>query len=156
MSKKELKLQTEIVKSLKKDGGYAHKRSHQYSAGIVDLLLALPSTGHTFIAEVKDLGEVVPNFSRKIDLTALQGDDLKQAAAIEGGGSNWADNWPGFRPAILVGLVHEGRNKLVYLPHTKRLLKADDLQHYYVIERQVGLYWDIVQLMGVPYDRFKW
>lgn len=72
---RELDLQSQIIKSVRKDGGYGRKISHKFSVGIPDLLLGLfPFV--PIIAEVKDFGVVTAKFDRQIDTTLKQEHEL--------------------------------------------------------------------------------
>ncbi len=71
---KELAYQRWVVKSVRLTEvgkGYCLKISHQTAVGIPDLLLSMPGFAPCLI-ECKWLGEVMPNFSRKIKLTDKQ------------------------------------------------------------------------------------
>lgn len=41
--------QTKLIKKINSEGGYAHKRAHAYSGGIVDLMLIHPLIGTVFV-----------------------------------------------------------------------------------------------------------
>lgn len=67
--------QLQILKSARAAGGYGHKASNQYTAGIPDLHVIIPGYAPVDI-EVKDLKEVGAKFRRKVDTTPLQKDTM--------------------------------------------------------------------------------
>lgn len=74
---RELDLQTQIIRSVRRRGGYGKKISHRFSVGIPDLLIGL----YPFvpaIMEVKDFGVVSDKFDRRIDTTVKQEHELEQ------------------------------------------------------------------------------
>lgn len=73
----ELTVQTRIIKGTRAQGGFGIKLSNRFSVGIPDLLLALPPFAPCLV-EVKDLGECVENFDRKLEVTPKQGLTLDQ------------------------------------------------------------------------------
>lgn len=75
MGKRELELQSDIIKSVRKQGGYGRKLSNQFTIGIPDLLIALPPFVPCY-AEVKDFGECASSFDRQIDVSDKQGYEL--------------------------------------------------------------------------------
>lgn len=76
-NKVELSVQADLVKSVRKDGGWARKLSHQFMIGLPDLLVGMYPFA-PFLAEVKDLGQVSENFRRKIDVSEKQRYELQQ------------------------------------------------------------------------------
>lgn len=79
---KELELQSMVVNLVKSRGGYAHKRSHKFLAGIADLLIKIPEHP-AFIVEVKQRLLDASRIQTPIlnDVTALQKKDLRDAQA---------------------------------------------------------------------------
>lgn len=73
---KETDHQTQIKLSVRRQGGYSFKLSNRFTIGIPDLLIALPPFAPC-LAEVKDLGECVADFSRKLDVSPKQAYELK-------------------------------------------------------------------------------
>lgn len=67
--------QTNIKKSVILQGGYSFKLSNRFTIGIPDLLVMLPPFVPC-LAEVKDLGECVPDFDRKLDVSPKQNLEL--------------------------------------------------------------------------------
>lgn len=116
---KETDHQTQIKLSVKRQGGYSFKLSNRFTIGIPDLLIALPPFVPC-LAEVKDLGECVREFSRKLDVSPKQGHELK---AIN-------DAYISHRVAILLVTLHwQGEGQiLVPLPHHCRQLTGEMLR----------------------------
>lgn len=71
MASAELVMQTNIVNSIRKDGGYARRLVDKYALGLLDLFVGLPPFVPTLI-EAKHLGVVGGPFDRKIPLRAKQ------------------------------------------------------------------------------------
>ncbi len=71
MAKAELDVQTKIIKSVRRDGGYGRKLSNKFLIGIPDLLVCLLPFVPCY-CEVKDLGEVTDKFDVKIETTPKQ------------------------------------------------------------------------------------
>lgn len=87
-NKAELSVQADLVKSVKKDGGWARKLSHRFMIGLPDLLVGMyPSA--PFLAEVKDLGHVGENFRLKLGVSEKQRYELQQFNAGYRAGVNW-------------------------------------------------------------------
>lgn len=140
-NKVELKVQADIVKSVKADGGWAKKLSHRFVIGIPDLLIALYPT-IPFLAEVKDLGEVGATFSRKVDTSPKQAHELTTFDEVY-----YARLTP-YSPkqhaaVVIVGWVHEGTRWLTMLPHgtTKVTHEAP------AVHRRTGGYYPIGPLI---------
>lgn len=73
--KNELKLQTEICRSVRGKGGWARKLSHQTMVGLPDLLVnSFPFM--PLLIEVKDLGPKNNTFSAKLNVTEKQRHEL--------------------------------------------------------------------------------
>lgn len=139
---KELKLQSDIKKSVRADGGYCIKLSNRFSIGIVDLLVALPPFAPCTL-EVKDLGECKEGFSRQLDVTPMQGVNLDgitdpyKAYGIELSG-------------LLVGLTLNGVHHLVALPKDTRRLTHDQMVgQRFLGKRRVGNYYDVRPLLEI-------
>jgi len=103
MPRSELTVQSEIVKSVKAQEGYAWKQSHRDSIGIVDIRINLPPFG-SMEAEVKYLGRPNEKFTRKLKVTDLQRRHMR--LTYESGGF----------PFILVGLITGADHCLVAVP----------------------------------------
>lgn len=71
MASRELTLQTNIVKSIRQDGGYARRIVDTYQIGVLDLFVALPPFMGTMI-EVKHLGPATAPFHRKLKVSSKQ------------------------------------------------------------------------------------
>lgn len=67
----ELKEQLDIIKSIRRQGGFARKWSSDFQVGIPDIVAALPGIGAFFI-EVKFERVTQWNFDRKVGTTPLQ------------------------------------------------------------------------------------
>lgn len=110
---KELALQTNIIKSVRSDGGYGRKMSNRFLIGIPDLLIALPPFA-PILAEVKDLGPVVANFNRQLAVTP------KQAHEMDLFSKPYQDTMMLDRAAssfVLVGFQVGKNHYLAVLPH---------------------------------------
>jgi hypothetical protein len=108
---KELAVQAAIRKSVIADGGYSHKLTNQFTVGIPDLLVAMwPYI--PCIVEVKDLGVVVDEFDRKLDVTPKQTHELVGISRVYG--EKQHPYTPKRRAScVLVALVHRGMHTLV-------------------------------------------
>ena len=114
MAQRELKLQTDIIKSVRADGGYGRKMSNQFHIGIPDLLLAL----HPFapvLCEVKDLGPVIATFNRQLDVTPKQELEMERFNAAYRG-PMMLDR-PSLLAFALVGFSINKMHYLTLLPH---------------------------------------
>jgi hypothetical protein len=142
--KRELKLQTDIINSVRRDGGYSRKLSNRYQVGIPDLLISFPTFAPCLV-EVKDFGPVNSDFDRAVGVTPKQALELSRIAASQ--------TYP--FAFIFVGFQMMRQHYLLYLPHsTKRvssaLLKGMSAP---VIQRGKGQYYDIEEALmelGVP------
>ncbi len=135
----ETKLQHDLIKSVKAEGGYAHKRSSRFQVGISDLLINFPGFCPV-IVEVKDLGAVPAKFSRQLAVTAKQALDLQRY--------DEAQNLDGVQRTaafLLVGFIWNKEHLLAYLPRTTKRLASDifDYPSSGVICRGVGLYYPL-------------
>lgn len=150
---KELDLQTKLVHSVRRDKGYARKLTNRFTIGVPDLLISL----HPFIpcyGEVKDLGEVVDNFDRKIEVTDKQGLEIWN---LDQTVTQFVTPYTPDRHAalVLVGIVHRKKHRLVALSCQGRQKYSDPwrLDHTYEsepgrwTERQVGGHYDLKPLM---------
>jgi hypothetical protein len=122
MGLKEVEVQTKIIKSIKSDGGYAFKMSNAYSAGIVDLFIALPPFVPC-IVEVKDLKACVDGFDRQLEITVLQSRQLNQVSDVYVASGHYVTTNPRVS-GVLVALFHRGENRMVGLPKDRRRLDA--------------------------------
>jgi hypothetical protein len=141
MSKRELELQRDIVKSVQGLGGYAHKRSSRFQVGISDLLISMP-TMCPIVAEVKHLGEVKRPGLRAIAITDKQTEDLNRYAASQGGKAV---------AFILVG-AKVGQGHILWILHrASKTIDLRDLRH--IVGRGPRRFYDMSKLlgyMGVP------
>lgn len=112
-NQRELEEQTNIIKSLRAEGGYGRKISHRFAIGIPDLMTGLPPFVPA-LCEVKDLGAVVDKFDREIGITDKQALELKRfSEPYELHQTRYTPNRrAGF---ILVHIVHRKRHRLVAL-----------------------------------------
>lgn len=145
----ELKLQTDIKKSVIKDGGYAVKQTNQFTIGILDLKVCLPPFVPCDL-EVKDIGEVNGPFNR------LAGVSPKQAHTIRQMNGVYSENITMYTPSkrvawTVVGLVHNGHHILI---PAIRVKDAEGNQHWRVSSnytfcamRQVGGYYNMRPLL---------
>lgn len=137
MASDELPVQTKIIKSVRRDGGYGRKASNRFAIGIPDLTIALPPFAPCVI-EVKDFGEVNDRFDRQIDVTE------KQAYEMEIFSKPYEDAGLGRVAFIAVSLVHRGEHRLVILPHqARRLSSAYEEDTRCWTRRAVGGYYNI-------------
>jgi hypothetical protein len=145
--KNELLVQTNIRKSVIREGGYGFKMSNRFLVGVVDLFIALPPYAPC-VVEVKDLGTVVDKFSIKLEITP------KQAEFMEHVSKPYEDAMTRYTPSrraacVLVALKHRGQHRLVVLPRD-----AQRLDHTYEAstdawtERAVGGHYDVKKLFN--------
>lgn len=138
----ELKLQGDIRKSVIRDGGYAVKLTNRFTIGIPDLLIAHAPFVPCF-AEVKDLGEVGLKFSRKLDVTPLQSNTMKNM-------STQYENERGYQAAsfLLIGFFYKRDHWLVGLPWRTAVLTSDHVAEAQAVrKRQTGGHYDIRGIM---------
>ena len=120
--KRELSLQTDILKSVKKDGGWGIKMTSRFLIGVPDLLVALWPFVPVLI-EVKDLGEVTENFSLQLNVTPKQRHTLGQFDGIYD--SNITEYSPNRHVSLLmVGFKMGQERRLVALPWRAERLTA--------------------------------
>ncbi len=132
--KREIQLQTHIVKSVRKDGGYARKLSNRFQVGIPDLIISMPSFAPCF-AEVKDFGEVKGEFDRDIGLTEKQAHELTKISKSQ--------IYP--IAMVLIGFTQAKKHYLMYLPHTARRVSSSAMKGVLspIIRRDVGSYYNM-------------
>lgn len=137
MASAELNVQTNIIKSVRRDGGYGRKMSNRFSIGIPDLLVALPPFAPCVI-EVKDFGEVADKFDRKVDVTEKQAHEMKVfSEPFE------AAEW-GRVAFVAVALIHRGEHRLIFGPRDMhRVSDAYEAMPMIWTKRQVGGYYPI-------------
>lgn len=131
----EIKIQREMKQSVKAIGGHAEKLTNRFTIGIPDLGVWLCPFAPC-VLEVKDLGVVVDNFDRKLDVSPKQADVLRRIQTGYG---------PEARVAgVVAHIVHRGRHRLVGLPYD-----ADRITALYPewVERQTGGRWDMALLL---------
>jgi len=141
MAQAELAVQTNIIKSVRRDGGYGRKMSNRFAIGVPDLLVALPQFAPCVI-EVKDFGKVADTFDRQIETTDKQREEMKLFS------QPYEDGGLGRTAFVAVRVVHRGEDRLVVLPRlAERLSSAyeDDPQTWR--KRQVGLYYEIPPML---------
>jgi hypothetical protein len=143
MGLRELPFQSDVIKSVRKQGGYAIKISHKFSVGIPDLLIALPPFA-PFIAEAKDFGEVGEKFDRKVEVTS------KQAVELERISSRYEkmplmEYTKNHRAGIvIVHFIQKRRHYMAAIPRPKDLINltdsrlTSDVSRDQVVEREVG------------------
>lgn len=143
---RELDLQTKIINSARKDGGYGRKMSNRYSIGIPDLLLGLFPFAPC-LAEVKDLGAVVTDFDRKLDITPKQYLEMDRLSGSYEGRQNIYS--PDRHTAlVLVGIIHRGSHRLVACSRQAERLDAGyEGEAGRWVERAVGGYYDLRPLL---------
>lgn len=143
---RELAHQTDIRKSVIKDGGYGFKLSNRFTLGIPDLLICLPPFAPCII-EVKDLGEVVDKFNRQIGVTPLQNETMRRIS------QPYEDYQHPYTPhrcasAILVHVIHQREHRLVGLPRRTEHLSASYLDEPTCWQkRDKGGYYDLAPIL---------
>lgn len=142
---KELLVQTNIIKSVRKDGGYARKMSNRFLIGIPDLVLGLYPFGVCF-AEVKDLGECGRTFNRKIPVTEKQRHELNLIDAAYKK-TNLIYTPYQHVAFVLVAFKHQGKHMLVAANRNIESLTHHFDSFYPWVDRQVGGYYDMGRLM---------
>ena len=139
--KRELALQTDIIRSVRQQGGWARKMSNRFLVGMPDLVMAL----HPFaicIAEVKDLGPVTEKFDRKLDVSPKQRHELRMIHV-----AYW-DKMNIYTPKrraslLLVGATLGRRHMLTALPWDAKRVTYEATW----VDRQVGGVYDIKALL---------
>ena len=138
----EIKHQSDIVHSVRKDGGYARKISSQFQVGLPDLLVHLPGFAPCVI-EVKKIDSIKnEKFSRQFDhpTTDKQLLDLKTF--------NDSNALRGQSSFIVVAIEHMKFRRLVICKFSETRLTNDyasDLNRW--VDRQPGRYYDMKQLL---------
>ena len=141
MSQPELAVQTNIIKSVRRDGGYGRKASNRFAIGIPDLNIALAPFAPCLI-EVKDFGKVADSFDRQIDVTDKQAEELRLF------GEAYEDAGLGRVAFIAVRVIHRGEDRLVLLPRqARRLSSAYEADPRMWRKRQVGLYYELTPML---------
>lgn len=141
MATDELKHQTDIVGSVKRDGGNAFKMSNRFLIGVPDLAVALPPFAPCVI-EVKDLGKVTDRFDRQLEVTPKQFDHMeKHSLPYEVRGL-------GRVAFVAIHIFHRGEHRLVLMPR-----QAERLTYQYEeipaiwAKREVGLYYNLAPML---------
>lgn len=145
-NKRELDVQSNIVKSAKLQGGYGKKISHKFSVGVPDLLIAIPPFAPC-VVEVKDLGAVTLGFNRMLDVTPKQ--SLEMARISEPYEEFQVPYTPSRRTAcVMVALKHRDKHRLVVLPRiAERLSSEYEADPGCWVEREVGGTYNIKRLL---------
>lgn len=141
VSTNEIKHQTDIVKSVKRDGGYAFKMSNRFLIGVPDLFVALPPFAPCVI-EVKDLGEVVDEFDRQLDVTEKQADYMENVSLPY-------EAEFGARVAfVAVHILHRGEHRLVLGPRDMKRLshRYEEISDTWT-RRATGLYYNLAPML---------
>jgi len=137
MAQAELAVQTNIIKSVRRDGGYARKASNRFAIGVPDLTVALQPFAPCLI-EVKDFGKVPDSFDRQIEVTDKQAEELKLFSLP------YEDAGLGRVGFLAVRVIHRGEDRLVVLPHVARRLTSAYVETPGMWrKRQVGLYYEM-------------
>lgn len=133
----ELNVQTKIIQSARKDGGYGRKCSNRFAIGVPDLLLAIPPFAPLYM-EVKDFGKVPDNFDRQIDITE------KQVYELELFSKPFEDAGHGRVGFIAVSILHRKEHRLVILPRqATRLSSAYENDPRMWVKRMTGGYYNL-------------
>lgn len=141
MATAELAVQTKIIQSVRKDGGYGRKCSNRFAIGVPDLLISLQPFAPCYI-EVKDFGVVSDSFDRKIDVTE------KQAYELQLFSKPYEDAGLGRVGFLAVALVHRGAHRLVLTPReAQRLSDAYEGTPGMWTNRVVGGYYDMGRML---------
>ena len=143
---RELNEQSNIIKSVKAAGGYARKLSHRFMIGMPDLLVALPPFAPCLV-EVKDLGKVVDEFDRQLDITPKQADELRRISEPY---EQYHTVYAYWRRTgmVMVHVVHRGEHRLVALPRrATRLTHAYEQNPECWVAREKGGSYDVAKLL---------
>lgn len=138
----ELAFQTNIIKSVRRDGGYGRKMSNRFAIGVPDLLIGLQPFPPCYV-ECKDLGEVVDRFDRTLGVTPKQREEMRLLS------EPYEEQGLGPRAFVAVAFKHRGKNIMVLGPW-----KMERVSHDYEgvseiwAERQVGLYYPIRPMLN--------
>lgn len=137
----ELDFQTDIVNSIKAQGGYALKMANKFKVGIPDLLVILPDITPCFI-ECKHLGEVTDDFNRAIPVTDRQRLELSRMNAGYGY----------LIAFVMVGLIYRKERYAVVVPPQARTLTATHMANPpRTGKRQTGKLYDVTSLIKNAY-----
>lgn len=142
MATNEVKHQTDIIKSVKRDGGHAFKMSNRFLIGVPDLHVAL----HPFapcVVEVKDLGVVVDKFDRDLGVTEKQGEYLDKI------GEQYEGRGMGRVAFVAAHIIHHGEHRLVLMPRQARRLSwqySEDPGTW--VRRETGLYYNLRPMLN--------
>lgn len=119
--------------------------SNRFTIGVPDLLIAIPPFVPV-LAEVKDLGEVVDEFDRKLEITEKQAYEMKRFSEPY---ENWQHVYTPERHTaiILVGVKHKKKHRLVVLPRTADRLSCDYEEQGGWVDRAVGGVYNVVKLL---------
>ena len=141
MATDELGVQTKIIKSVRKDGGYGRKCSNRFAIGVPDLLVALRPFAPCYI-EVKDFGKVNDKFDRQVDITE------KQAYELELFSKPYEDAGLGRVGFVAVSIVHRGEHRLVLGPREMARLSSDyEATPGMWVKREVGGYYNLSPML---------
>ena len=141
MASHELREQTNIIKSVRQDGGYGRKMSNRFAIGVPDLLIALPDFAPCYM-EVKDLGEVNDTFDRQVAVTDKQAYEMKLFS------EPFEQQSLGRVAFVAVHIVHRGEHRLVLGPRQmQRLSSAYEADTYTWTKRQVGGYYNLKPML---------
>ena len=141
MASAELSVQTNIIKSVRRDGGYGRKMSNRFAIGVPDLLVALPSFAPCVI-EVKDLGEVVDKFDRQVDVTPKQAEEMRLFS------EPFETAKLGRVAFVAVAFKHRGEHRLVLGPRQlARLTHEYENDPRTWVKREVGLYYPLSPML---------
>ena len=141
MASAELEVQSKIIMSVRKDGGYARKASNRFMIGIPDLVIALPPFAPCMV-EVKDFGVVTDDFDRKVGVTPKQSYEMMLISKA------YEDANLGRTAFVAVSLVHKGKHRLVLAPHNiQRLSHAYEKHPCMWTDRQVRGYYRLEPML---------
>lgn len=134
MARKELVLQSNIVKSVRDQGGHARRWVDKFQVGMPDTIICLPPFVPA-ICEVKDLGDVGATFSRLIGITPKQQEELRRWDVPY---SDYQSVYAYGRHSafILVGWTNEGQHYLTALGRTQDRLAWDGSGTF--VKRETG------------------
>lgn len=145
MRKNELALQREIVKSVKREGGFAWKTASSMQVGVLDIIAALPGFKSAFYIEVKDLGEVIDGFSRDIGLSAKQKITLNTVNHLR----TTSKYEFGLVSVVLVGFWQNGNRYLARMNSGEtRLVQDDTFGARPIIKRVPPKHWGLSGLLA--------
>lgn len=137
MATNEIKHQTDIKNSVKRDGGHAFKMSNRFLIGVPDLHVALPPFAPC-VVEVKDLGVVADKFNRDLGVTE------KQARYMADISEPYEGLGLGRVAFVAAHIVHYGEHRLVLMPRQAMRLSweySEDAGTW--VKRETGLYYNL-------------